>query len=73
MADMGILHNMLLGLEISLQPDVLLFSAFGVVLGIVIGAIPGIGPTMVIAMLVPVTFVMRPETGLLMMMGIFTL
>lgn len=68
----GILENIVLGLQVSLHPDTLLFSAFGVVLGIVIGAIPGIGPTMVIALLVPITYVMRPENGLLMMMGIFT-
>ena len=72
MNDTNLMQNIFNGLSISTQPMALLFSAFGVVLGIVIGAIPGIGPTMVIAMLVPVTFVMSPENGLLMMMGIFT-
>ncbi len=47
----------------------LLFLGAG--LGIVFGAIPGLTATMGLALLVPFTFSMQPEAGLLMLAGIY--
>ncbi|MBF0277160.1 MAG: tripartite tricarboxylate transporter permease [SAR324 cluster bacterium] len=43
----------------------------GVVIGLVIGAIPGLSPPMAIALLIPVSFQMPPETALILMVSCF--
>lgn len=49
-----------------------LFIAFaGTVLGIVIGALPGLTSTMGVALFIPVTFSMSPETGLIFLAAIY--
>ena len=53
------------------QPVALLLAAFGVALGIVIGALPGLTATMGVAILLPFTFGMDPVSGLLMICGVF--
>ncbi|MQA08194.1 MAG: hypothetical protein GEU98_06495 [Pseudonocardiaceae bacterium] len=52
--------------------EVLAAIAFGVVAGIVIGALPGLSGTMGIALLIPVTFGMEPVAGLAMLTAIYT-
>ncbi len=49
------------------------FSALllGVVVGLVIGAIPGLNPPMAIALMLPVTFHMAPETSLIMLTSVY--
>ncbi len=49
------------------NPQALLFATFGVMLGIVIGALPGLTATMGVAILLPFTYGMEPVSGLLMM------
>ncbi|WP_209000889.1 tripartite tricarboxylate transporter permease [Stappia sp. BW2] len=39
--------------------------------GIIIGAIPGLGPTMAIALLIPVTFAMQPIPALILLLGVY--
>ncbi len=53
------------------QPMALLLAVFGVMLGIIIGALPGLTATMGVAILLPFTFGMDPVTGLLMINGVF--
>ncbi|WP_150460598.1 tripartite tricarboxylate transporter permease [Nesterenkonia ebinurensis] len=59
------------GLVGALAPMNLAAMFIGVALGITIGVIPGLGPAMAIAVLVPVTFGMDPATGMLLLMGVF--
>jgi len=47
------------------------FIAFGVFIGIVFGAIPGLTGTMAVAMLLPLTFGMSPVNALSMLMGLY--
>src|SRR4051794_11453781 len=63
--------NLLLGFEVALAPVNLLFAFFGVFLGTVIGALPGIGPSAGVAVLLPVTFGMSPVTAIIMLAGIY--
>ena len=44
---------------------------FGVVFGILVGALPGLTATMGIAILLPLTFGMEPAPALLMLMAIY--
>ena len=63
--------NLLLGLTNVFMPINLLAIAFGTLLGLVVGAMPGLSATMAIAILVPVTFAMKPETGISMLSAIY--
>lgn len=51
-------------LSLVLQPDVILSLLGGMVLGIFVGAAPGLTATMATALLVPITYYMSPLAGL---------
>lgn len=53
------------------HPEALLLSIFGVAIGIVVGALPGLTATMGVAILLPFTFGMDPVSGLLMISGVY--
>jgi putative tricarboxylic transport membrane protein len=59
------------GLTIATQPTNLLFALVGMVLGTAVGVLPGIGPAMTVALLLPVTFKMDPAGSLIMFAGIY--
>jgi len=48
----------------------LLFIAAGIALGIIIGAIPGLGSVTALAVLIPVTFYMSPLTAIAFLVGV---
>ena len=56
----------------ALTPLNLLLAVAGVVAGTVIGALPGLTATMAVAVLVPFTFGMRPDSALIAMGAIYT-
>ncbi len=45
---------------------------FGVIGGLILGATPGLSPTMAVALLVPFTFHMEPATGLILLGAVYT-
>ena len=65
------LANLVLGLSTLLTPMNAVYMIIGTCLGIMAGAIPGLSATMAISLLVPVTFVMEPLSGLAMLAGIY--
>lgn len=68
---MDILHNLMLGLSVALSPEALLYCFIGVFLGTFIGVLPGLGPTVTIGMLLPITFYLDPTTSIIMLAGIY--
>lgn len=50
----------------------MLIMCGGILIGIIGGALPGISSTMCVSLLLPFTFAMSPETGILMLMAIYT-
>ncbi len=58
-------------LEILARWDVALALLVGSVGGVLIGAIPGVGPAVAIAILLPATFSMDPIVGLTVLLGIY--
>ncbi|HSK97626.1 MAG TPA: tripartite tricarboxylate transporter permease [Euzebyales bacterium] len=62
---------MLEGLLVALTPASLLVIAIGVLLGIVVGALPGFTATMGTALLLPFTFALPPEQGLAMLGALY--
>lgn len=68
---MDTLALLLNGFAVALQPANLLGAAAGVVIGQMIGVLPGVGPSAAIAILLPVTFGMEPTTAMIMFIGIY--
>ncbi|MEV7647367.1 tripartite tricarboxylate transporter permease [Arthrobacter sp. NPDC089319] len=68
---MDILANLGDGFATALSPMNLLFAFLGVLIGTMVGVIPGIGPTTAIALLIPVSFSLDPVTGLILLCGIY--
>ena len=69
--EIDIIHNLAIGFGVALSWQNLMYCFFGVVLGTLIGVLPGIGPVATIAMLLPVTFNLSPISALIMLAGIY--
>ena len=50
----------------------LLAVLLGALIGVVVGALPGLSATMAIALLIPVTFLMDPIPGLILLISVYT-
>jgi len=68
---MDLLSNLALGFQVALTLDNLLYCFGGVILGTLIGVLPGIGPVATISMLLPFTFHLPPTSALIMLAGIY--
>ncbi len=65
------LHNLWYGFEVALAPHNLWWSFVGVLIGNLIGVLPGLGALTAISMLLPITYTMHPVPAILMLAGIF--
>src|SRR6185369_9284307 len=68
---MDFLGNLAMGFSVALTPFNLLMAVAGVVMGILIGALPGIGPPSGVALLLPLTFGMSPTSGIIMLAALY--
>lgn len=68
---MDLLSNLALGFGVASSLANLGFCLIGVLLGTLIGVLPGIGATATIAMLLPITFQLEPVSSLIMLAGIY--
>ena len=68
---MELFNNLILGMGVALTPINVAYCFAGVLLGTLIGVLPGIGPVATISMLMPVTFTLKPVTALIMLSGIY--
>jgi len=66
-----ILHNVIYGFGIALQPINLMYCFFGVLIGTLVGVLPGLGPAAAIALLLPATFKISPVSATIMLAGIY--
>lgn len=58
-------------LKIALSLDVMIYVVFGTVVGIIIGALPGLGPMFTLALFVSMTFVMTPAQALVFLAALY--
>ena len=65
------LDNLILGFEVALSLNNLLFAFLGAMIGTAIGVLPGLGPTATISLLLPLTFGLDPTTAIIMLAGIY--
>jgi putative tricarboxylic transport membrane protein len=65
------LANLALGASVALSFEGLAYCFLGVLVGTLIGVLPGVGPVSTVAMLIPLTFHLQPAHGLIMIAGIY--
>ncbi len=68
---MEALAGLLQGFDIALKPINLLWGFIGVTLGTFVGVLPGVGPALTVAMLLPLTVKLDPTGALIMFAGIY--
>ncbi|GAA5227243.1 tripartite tricarboxylate transporter permease [Paeniglutamicibacter antarcticus] len=68
---MDTLNMLMQGFATAATPMNLLFALIGVLLGTAVGVLPGIGPAMTVALLLPVTYGMEPTGAMIMFAGIY--
>ncbi len=68
---MEIFDNLALGFSVAFTFQNILYCFLGVLLGTLIGVLPGLGPVPTIAMLLPITFGLPPVAALIMLAGIY--
>ena len=59
------------GFGVALEPHNLLFCFIGVLIGNIVGVLPGMGVLATISILLPLTFGMKPVAAILMLAGVF--
>src|SRR5690554_4407678 len=65
------LDGWLAGLDAMMQPLPLGLLLLGVVIGTIVGSIPGLTATMAIAILLPISFGFPPVPGIMLLLGIY--
>ncbi|WP_323793164.1 tripartite tricarboxylate transporter permease [Nocardioides sp.] len=68
---MGDFASLMEGFATALQPMYLLYALIGVTLGTAVGVLPGIGPAMTVALLLPLTYTVEPVGAFIMFAGIY--
>jgi putative tricarboxylic transport membrane protein len=64
------LTSLAFGFTVALQPQNLFYCFIGVTMGTLVGVLPGLGPTVTIALLLPATFQLSPIASIIMLSGI---
>ncbi len=59
------------GFATALEPMILFYALVGVTLGTAVGVLPGIGPALTVALLLPVTYGLDPAGSIIMFAGIY--
>jgi putative tricarboxylic transport membrane protein len=68
---MDVLFNLAVGFAVALTLKNIAYCFIGVLLGTIIGVLPGIGPVTTVAMLLPISFTLSPESALILLAGIY--
>jgi putative tricarboxylic transport membrane protein len=68
---MDLVQSLIMGFQVALTPENILFCLIGATVGTAVGVLPGIGPVTTIAMLIPLTFHMPAVGALIMLAGIY--
>lgn len=63
--------DILLGLQVLIQPESLLALLAGVVIGLIVGSLPGLNDSITMAVLIPITFGMEPQIAFCLLVGIY--
>jgi putative tricarboxylic transport membrane protein len=64
-------QNLLLGFQVALQWNVLMYAFAGCVIGTLVGMMPGLGPLAGISLLLPATFGLNPIIAMVLLGGVY--
>jgi len=64
------LDSIISGFYISLQPINLLYCFLGVIMGTLVGVLPGLGPAAALSLLLPIVYHIPPVSALIMLFGL---
>ncbi len=65
------LHNLWFGFGIAFEPQNLMWCLAGVVIGNIVGVLPGMGVMATLSILLPLTFAMKPVGAVLLLAGVY--
>src|SRR5574339_431381 len=65
------LENLLLGFQIAVTPFNLFVAIVGIMLGTIIGVLPGLGGANGVAILLPLTFTMPPTSAIILLTSLY--
>ena len=68
---MDVISNLGLGFSVALTIQNIAYCFIGALLGTLIGVLPGIGPVTTVAMLLPISFTLPPESAMILLAGIY--
>jgi len=68
---MDVVHDLLYGFGLAFLPVNLLACFCGVLVGTLVGVLPGIGPVGAMALLLPITYGISPVSAIIMLAGIY--
>src|SRR5262245_23879653 len=68
---MDVFANLGIGFAVALTLQNVAYCFLGVLLGTIIGVLLGIGPVTPVAMLLPISFTLSPESALILLAGIY--
>ena len=68
---MDTVSAILAGFAVALEPAHIVYCVLGVVVGTVVGVLPGLGHAATIALLLPVTYRLEPVSAVIMLAGIY--
>ena len=68
---MEVFSHLAMGFGVAITLQNVLYCFVGVLLGTLVGVLPGIGPVPTIAMLLPITYALPPVAALIMLAGIY--
>jgi TctA family transporter len=68
---MELLDNLAIGFQTAFLAENLWYCFIGVLLGTLVGVLPGLGPLATISMLLPITYGLPPTSALIMLAGIY--
>ncbi len=64
-------HNLMMGLGVALQGYNIMIAGIGIILGIIVGVLPGLGGANGVAILIPVVVSMPPTSGVILLSSIY--
>lgn len=65
------INNLFMGFGVAFLPNNLLMAVIGLGLGIIVGVLPGLGGANGVAILIPMTLVLSPTAGVILLAGVY--
>ena len=64
-------HNLYMGISVAAQPYNFMVAMIGLILGVIVGVLPGLGGANGVAILIPLTVTMQPIPGIILLSSIY--